>query len=231
MEVRGPSYLIHGGGARACRRRGDVRTTLAVRAAAVLLTGVATATSLAACGGSSNNGANAANATNSSTSGTRPNASAIQAYVTCLGQHGVKLDLPTGRPSFTRGPRPSGAPRPTRSGGFGGGGFGGGFGGGGFGGLFGDPNNPPAGGDAATWSAALTACKSLQPSFGGRGNGGGFNNSAFTAYRNCLQSHGVTFSQGPQGLSTSDPKVAAALKACAPLRPTGRPTAAPSPTG
>lgn len=205
-----------------------MRTTLAVRAAAVLLTGVAAATALAACGGSANNAANAAN---SSTNGTRPNASAIQAYVACLGQHGVPLNLPTGRPSFTRAPRPSEAPQPSRSGGFGRGGFGGGGFGGGFGGIFGNPNDPPAGVDAATWAAALTACKSLQPSFGGRGTGGGFNNSAFTAYRNCLRSHGVTFSAGPQGLSTSDPKVAAALKTCAPLRPTGRPTAAPSPTG
>jgi hypothetical protein len=36
-------------------------------------------------------------------------------------------------------------------------------------------------------------------------------------------------SAGPGDLDSNDPKVAAALKACEVLRPTGRPT--PSPTG
>jgi hypothetical protein len=73
----------------------------------------------------------------------------------------------------------------------------------------------------------LAACKSLQPTFGGGGGG----NSAFTAYRNCLQSHGVSTSSGTSGLNTADPKVAAAIKTCAPLRPAGSPSTAPSTNG
>jgi hypothetical protein len=215
-----------------------VKLPLAGRVAGLVLAGLTTATVLAACGGGSSSTATpSANA-----SGGAAGASGIQAYVSCLSQHGVTLPTrapgargtrsPGTRPSFSRGPRPSGSAGAGR---FGGGGFGGGFGGGGFGGgLFNDPSNPPTGVSASTWSAALTACKSLQPTVTGNG---GFNSSQFTAYRNCLQSHGVTFSAGPNGLSTSDSKVAAALKTCAPLRPTGgarssgAPTPAPSATG
>lgn len=203
---------------------------LAARVSALVLLGSVAAAALAGCGGSSPTTptANASAAGNESSA-----AGGFQAYLSCLSQHGVVLpsrvpgargSRPPGvRPSFTRGPRPSGSAGAGR--GFGG--FGGGFGG-----AFGDPSHPPAGVNAATWTAALTACKSLQPT-----RGGGFNNSQFAAYRNCLQSHGVTFSAGPGGQRTSDPKVAAALKTCAPLRPTpgprssAAPTPAPSPTG
>ena len=203
---------------------------LAARVSALVLLGSVAAAVLAGCGGSSPTTptANASAAGNASSA-----AGGFQAYLSCLSQHGVALPSrgpgarvsrsPGARPNFTRRPRPSGSPGTQR--GFGGfGGFGGGFG------AFGDPSHPPAGVNAATWSAALTACKSLQPA------GRGFTNSQFTAYRNCLQSHGVTFSAGPSRLTTSDPKVAAALKTCAPLRPTPRPqsaapTPAPSPTG
>ena len=166
----------------------------------------------------------------------------IQAYVSCLNQHGVTIALPSRAPGAP-GARPSGAPRPRPSRspgagrGTGGGSAGGGFGGGGFGGgIFNDANNPPTGVSQSAWTAALTACKSLQPTFtrGGTGTNGGFNSSQFTAYRNCLQSHGVTASGGTggaAGMNTADPKTAAALKTCAPLRPTGRPTGAPSTSG
>jgi len=201
------------------------------RAAAIALIGVTAAWILAGCGGGS-----PTNAAGTPTSAATGRNADIQAYVSCLSQHGVTLASRAPfagrsggpRPSFSRGPRPSRSPG---AGGFGGGGFGGGFGGGGFGGgLFGNPNNPPPGVSAATWSAALSACKSLQPTAAA----GAFNNSQFTAYRNCLQSHGVTLSGGAGGLSTSDPKVAAALKTCAPLRPSAPqrgpagPTPAPS---
>lgn len=64
----------------------------------------------------------------------------------------------------------------------------------------------------------------LRPSFGPGRNGGG-NNSAMAAYRNCLRDHGLTASAGGLGsLNTADPKVAAAMAACAPLRPTAAPT-------
>jgi hypothetical protein len=193
----------------------------ATRAAALLLAGLGAVSLLAACSGS---GKAAVTANNTGRNG-------LQAYLTCLSNHGVTLPSrgPGARPSV----RPSGAPRPSRSPGTGGGGFGGGngggFGGGGFGGGFTDPSTPPSGVDAATWAAALSACQSVQPSFGG--GQGGFNNSAFTAYRNCLSDHGVTFSTGPNGLDPNDPKVAAALKTCAPLRPSGRPSGSPSASG
>jgi hypothetical protein len=186
------------------------------RVAGLVASCVTAVTMLAACGGGSGNPAAGAGAP-SGTAG-------FQAYVACLTQHGVTLPSQDtrGRPSFAPGTRPSRSP--------GGGGFGGR--GGSFGGGFGltDPNNPPAGVNPATWSAALTACKSLQPTLN-RGDGG-FNNSALTAYRNCLSDHGLNFSAGPGGFNfnTADPKVAAALKACEPLRPTGRPNPSPSPS-
>lgn len=189
------------------------------RVVALAASCVAAVSLLAACGGSGKPAAAA---------DTRTNAAGIQAYTACLSQHGVTLPSRSAqaRPSFTFSPgtRPSRSPG---SGGFGGGGRG-------FGGGFTDPADPPAGVDAATWAAALTACRSLLPTFTGGQGTGGFNNSAFTAYRNCLSDHGMNMSAGPGGFNnfnTADPTVAAALKACAPLRPTGRPTASPSPTG
>jgi hypothetical protein len=163
---------------------------------------------LAACAG--NNGGGVATAGASPTGGQ----AVFQAYADCLRQHGVTITVPSfrGRPSDRPSGRPSGV-RPSGRGG--GGGFGGGFGG-----FFG--TEPPPGVDQGTWDSARQACAGLRPSFGpARGN-----NSAFQAYRNCLQEHGVDFSAGPGGgLNTADPKVAAAMTACAPLRPSGRPSA------
>jgi hypothetical protein len=150
----------------------------------------------------------------------------MEAYRTCLSQHGVNL------PAYQR-PSP-GAPRPSGSpGARGGGGFGGGFPG--FGGA-----TP----DAAT-QRALDACKSLRPRFNGRGSGG---STAFKAFTSCLKDHGVVLpTPSPdasgdggrsgygfgalRGLNTSDPKTAQAYETCRPLlpqRPT--PSGAPSPT-
>ena len=126
----------------------------------------------------------------------------------CLRQHGVNVTMPTGRPS---GARPSGRPSGVRPSGRAGGGGGGGFLG----------NQPPSGVDQQTWDAAQQACASLRPSFGPGGRGA--NNSALAAYRNCLRDHGVTASGPLNDLSSADPKVAAALQACAPLRPTAAP--------
>jgi hypothetical protein len=169
------------------------------------------AVGLAAGCGASNGGGPAA-----ATSGASGGAvGGFQAYVDCLRQHGVNIAVPSGRPSGFRpserpsGVRPSGE-RPSR-----------GPGGGGFPGFFG--GGPPSGVDQATWDAAQQACASVRPSFGG-----GRNNGAITAYRNCLSDHGVTFSAGPEQLNTADPKVAAALAACAPLRPSVRPSPAAS---
>jgi hypothetical protein len=116
------------------------------------------------------------------------------AYQSCLAQHGITLP--------SRGqegrPFPSGS-RP--------------------------PGGMPegAGVDRETWQKAQEACASVMPTAGAGGFGGG-NNSAFAAYRNCLTEHGVAASAGAgMQLNTADAKVAAAEKACAALRPTGRP--------
>ena len=191
------------------------------RAGGLLLAGVAATALLAGCGGSSK-----PTATSSTASGGTD--SSLATYVACLNTNGAKVSLPTGgpggagRPSGATGARPTRTPgaRPSQA-------AGGGFGGG----IFGDANNPPAGVDQATWTKAMAACKSLQPTFGGgAGSGGGGGNSAFAAYRNCLQSHGVSASSGTS-LNTADPKVAAAVKTCAPLRPAGNASTAPSTSG
>ena len=137
------------------------------------------------------------------------------AYLSCLRSHGVTLPSNTGRPSFSPGARPSFSPG-AGGGGGGGGGFGGGFLG----------TRAPSGVDQSTWDAATQACASLRPTAGPSGNRGGGNDSATRAYRNCLTEHGAT-ATGP--LATDDPTVAAAMTACAPLRPTSTasPTAAP----
>jgi hypothetical protein len=176
-----------------------------VGAGAVAL-GLAVVGMVAGCGGTNGGGGPAAAASGG--------AGGFQAYAECLRQHGVNISVPSGRPSGFRpsdrpsGVRPSGS-RPSRGPGGGFPGFGGG---------------PPSGVDQATWEAAQQACASVRPSFGG----GGRNNGAFTAYRNCLSDHGISASAGPDQLNTADPKVAAALAACAPLRPSGRPSPVPS---
>jgi hypothetical protein len=180
-------------------------------------TGALLAAGLAGCGGGKGGAATAA--TPGASGGVQQE---LQAYVACLRQHGVTIDIPSGRPtafpSRARGSnRPTARPSADRSAGAGGG----------FGGLFGDNGQPPAGVDQTTWDAAQQACASVRPSFGaGRGNR---DNGAAAAYLNCLRDHGVTSSTGPNRLNTADPAVAAAVQACAPLRPSGAP--APSPTG
>jgi hypothetical protein len=154
----------------------------------------------------------------------------FQAYMSCLSEHGVAL------PQTQQGNRPTGRPTPDPSRSSGGGqGNGGGNGQGGPGGGFGGPGGflgeqAPDGVDQATWDTARTACESVRPTAGpgGVGGPGGGNDSGFAAYRTCLSDHGVTASQGPGNLSTTDPKVAAAVKACAALRPPGAPR--PQPT-
>lgn len=191
---------------------------------ALVLPAVAIAVaSVAACGGGSSSGAAAGTtaAGNSAAAGTTGGANGFAAYAACLKKNGVTL--PTGRPGGFGGSRPSGGARPS------------GRPGGGFGGL-----NATSG----PMAAAAKACASLRPT---GGFGGGANNAAIqsqlVAYRSCLSDHGVTLptqaarptgspaagatrTPGRRGfgglgaLNTADPKVAAAVKACAPLRPT-----------
>jgi hypothetical protein len=148
-------------------------------------------------------------------------------YASCLRDNGVNLPQlngsgrPTARPSGNPSGRPtafpSGQPRPSGSGGFRGGG-----------GFFGTA--APDGVDQQTWEKAQKACESLRPTAfpsgfrsGGNGNGGGGGRDA--AYRNCLTEHGVTVSGPVDQLDPADAKVAAALTACAPLKPSPRPSA------
>jgi hypothetical protein len=173
----------------------------------------------AGCGGSSGDATTPAAATG------------FEAYTACLAQNGVTLPQTSRSPGTgQRSPGASGRPRPSGSvgdgqaggGQQGGGGQGGGFGGGGggFGGGF-LGTQAPTGVDQAAWEKAQKACESVRPTGGAGGNGG--NNTALTAYRNCLTEHGVTASAGTNRLNTADPTVAAAEKACAALRPTTQP--------
>jgi hypothetical protein len=142
----------------------------------------------------------------------------MASYLNCLRSNGVNRPNagPSGRPFPTARPtdRPSGAPRPSGSPGegrrFPGGGFLG--------------STAPSGVPQETWDKARQACASLLPSFNPQ-NRQGRDNGAFAAYRNCLNDHGVTLNGQGQQLNTADPKTAAALKACEPLRPTARPSA------
>ncbi len=149
-------------------------------------------------------------------------------YASCLRDNGVNLPQmngsgrPTTRPSGNPSGRPtafpSGQPRPSGSGGFRGGG----------GGFFGTA--APDGVDQQTWEKAQKACESLRPTaFPGGGGPGGGNGSGNgggreAAYRNCLTEHGVTVSGPVDQLDTADAKVAAAVTACAPLKPSPRPS-------
>lgn len=152
--------------------------------------------------------------------------SGFAAYTACLKEQGITLpegfgQQGQGRPSGAATARPSGMPsaRPTvrpsgQPGGFGGPG----------GGM-----RAPDGVDAEKWQQAQQACAAVRPS-GGPGGGFGGNrgdNGANAAYRNCLAERGVEFTPGQQ-LATADPKVAAAMQACAVLRPTTAPSPAAS---
>ncbi|WP_433612216.1 hypothetical protein ACQP2P_00655 [Dactylosporangium sp. CA-139114] len=167
----------------------------------------------AACGSSGDNTPTAAGASGGTD------------YASCLRNNGVDLpqfnasgrptarpsDFPDSRPSGR--PRPSGEPRPSGSAGFRGGNPGGG-------GFFGTA--APSGVDQQTWEKAQKACASLRPSrFPGNG-GGNRGNGQDAAYRNCLTDHGLTITGPTDQLDTSDAKVAAAVQACAPLKPSPR---------
>jgi len=145
-------------------------------------------------------------------------AGGFSAYMDCLREQGIEVpdtvpsgrpggfpsgrpsDFPSGRPTAFPSDRPSGAPGGGRMGGF-----------------------RPEGVDDATWQKAQEACASVRPTGGpgGGGPGGGANREAGAAYRNCLSDRGVDLGANP---STTDPKVAEAMEACAVLRPSASPT-------
>jgi hypothetical protein len=202
-----------------------IRRSRRLAAGLALLAASAVLVLAAACGGG---GGSDDNGGDGSANGNGQNA--FTAYAECMSKNGVKLNLPS-RGAFPRRSgqptaRPTGAPDGVPPSGAPGGAMpsGGPDGGAGFRGGFGRPE----GVDDATWQKAQEACRSVMPSF--VPGGGQRNNAAFTAYRNCLGDHGVTLQDGPQDLNTADPKTAAAVKACQALRPTARPTGAPSQT-
>ncbi|GAA1736053.1 hypothetical protein GCM10009681_03170 [Luedemannella helvata] len=150
------------------------------------------------------------------TSATSDGQGGFAAYQECLAQQGITLPSwgQQGQPppSGSRVPRamPEGGGAPPGGAPPGGGGF------------------MPEGVDQETWQKAQEACAPVRPSGGPGGFGG--DNSAFAAYRNCLAENGVSGSAGPGQLTTADPKVAAAEKVCAALRPSGRPGGGAPPT-
>lgn len=159
---------------------------------------------LAACGGGSSHPASASPAPTTTPVGSG-GAGTIAAFRSCMSTHGVTLAT---RPGGGNGGPPSTTPGGTRPRGAGGG----------FGRNPGNRfNTPPAGVDPAKYATALGACRSLLPT------GNVPNNSAFQAYRSCLQDHGVTLpaTGGTGSINRNDPKVQAALKTCQPLRPAG----------
>jgi hypothetical protein len=159
---------------------------------------------LAACGGTSHAASASTNTTTTTTRGGGGfrNSAALSAFRDCMASHGVTVPQRP-RSGGAHGDRTPGSSRP------GGRGFGGG-------GFF---NQPPPGVDATKVQSALSACRSKLST------GGGFrNNSAFQAYRSCLQDHGVTLpAQGanPGSFNRNDPKVQTAMRTCAPLLPQG----------
>jgi hypothetical protein len=145
----------------------------------------------------------------------------LTAYVECLAEQGIDVELPSGGPpAGGQGPPtdfptsfPTDLPSEFPTGQPGGPG-----GPGGFGGL------RPEGVDDETWQAAQEACQSLLPAGGfGPPGGGDGNPGADAAYRNCLADRAIDLTEAD---NTSDPAVAEALAACEVLRPT-----TPTPTG
>jgi hypothetical protein len=192
-----------------------IRSSKGPGRAAALLVASAAVMLAAACGGSSDKTTTNGGGGSNGQGGTNQ---ALTAYVDCMKQNGVTITLPSFAPrdGASRGPggyaRPSGQPRPRPSGsaGDGRGGFPGAGDGGGF-------FRKPAGVDDATWQKAQQACASSLPSRGSGGFGG--QNSA---YRNCLQQHGVTMNGGRP--ASADPKTQEALKTCSVLRQSASPT-------
>jgi hypothetical protein len=188
--------------------RGIVRR---VSSTAALFAAAVAVAFTAACGGGSDDSGTAQNQNGAGNN-------AFAAYAECLQKNGVTITMPSGgprtRPSdgASRGPRPSGMPRPSGSA-FG---EGRGFPGGNMG------MQKPDGVDDATWQKAQEACASLRPS--GRTGDGNRGNGANAAYRNCLKDHGVDASSGK--VNSDDAAVKKAMEACKVLQPQA--SAAPS---
>jgi hypothetical protein len=185
---------------------------------------------VAACGGGSSKPAAAASTTTTTTGGGRGvNAAAVQAFRSCMQQHGVTI--PTAPPRTANSTPPSTDTASTDAGSGGprvrGGGFGGGFGG---------LGTVIASADPAT-KAAFQACQGQLPAgFLQRIQQG---QTQLQAYVSCMQSHGVTVSGlgrgfGSRSTTTTTPQFAAAnsiCKALLPARGQGGPGGAGGPGG
>ncbi|MGI8492157.1 MAG: hypothetical protein ACR2NJ_05285 [Acidimicrobiales bacterium] len=182
---------------------------------------VVAAVVLSGCGGSSTK--TSATPTSGPTT-TLAGSAARAAYVQCMTNHGI----PASALRFGRGGGGLGGPP-------GGGGAGSGAPGTGAPGTDSGSSVPPSttartlppGVTQSQFDSAQATCRPLLPQ--------GFANSpAAAAYRNCLTVHGVTattIAGGPSPtLNRNDPTVAAALQACAPLRP-GRSTTSSTAAG
>ncbi|WP_377270275.1 hypothetical protein [Peterkaempfera sp. SMS 1(5)a] len=195
---------------------------------------------VAGCGSSSGSGAASAPSAGATGGNQAPGdpGSAFAAYTQCLKDNGYTLpdrpsgapsgmgrrswnpsDRPSGRPSNWPSGRPSNWPSGRPSGMPRGGGFG-----------MGNTADP-------AYQKAAKACESKRPSFGGgrggsNGGGGGAAASALKAFADCMKGKGVTVQAAGRdplaGLSTSDPKVSAALNVCRPLLPSAGSEPAPS---
>jgi hypothetical protein len=187
--------------------RGAGKRVTVSRLVSVAAIGMVAALAISACGGGSPKTAAVAPATTSTTAADQAGAASRQAYTQCMQSHGVDV-------SGLRGARGGST-----------------------------PSSLPAGVTQQQFDQAMQACRSLLPAAGGNFQ----NNPAFAAYRNCLMLHGVTLPAGGQGgagaatttpaastpgttavggagrglfgLDPNNPTVAAALQACAALRP------------
>jgi hypothetical protein len=175
------------------------------RAPMLVLTGtLIAAVALAACGGGSTSSSSGSTSTTPSSTTAAAGAAgsgSLAAFRSCMTGQGITLPQRSGTSSGTPPSTTPGATRPA--------------GGAGGASRF---NTPPPGVNAATYQAALNACRSKLPT-----GGSGASSSALQVYRSCLGDHGVTLpaSGGLSSLNQTDPNVVAAMNACKALVPAG----------
>jgi hypothetical protein len=155
---------------------------------------------LAACGGGSS-ASGSASASSTTVVGGAAGSGSLAAFRACMTGQGIILPQRSGTSTGSSRSTTPGATRPAA-------------------GSRGTSrfNTAPPGVNAATYQAALNACRSKLPT-----GGSGARSSAFQVYRSCLGDHGVTLpsSGGLSGINQSDPKVVAAVNACKALVPAG----------
>jgi hypothetical protein len=147
----------------------------------------------------------------------------LAAYIACIEEQGIELpddwtatigggggfdpenapsDMPTNMPTDMSGEMPTDMPS----------------------GAFGSGFEAPEGVSDEDWQAAQEACSSELPMGGGGFPGGeapasSESDDLASAYRDCLDEHGVELGENVTALDASDPDVAAAMEECAALAP------------